>query len=85
MKNDLLLDAIIKAEGIEAAEEELEEYLKKVAESVGATPEQVKQYFGDDYVANELKKEKASNLIYDSAVVVDAPAAEEEKAEEPAE
>ena len=85
VKNDLLLDAIIKAEGIEAAEEELEEYLKKVAESVGATPEQVKQYFGDDYVANELKKEKASNLIYDSAVIVDAPAAEEEKAEEPAE
>ncbi len=85
VKNDLLLDAIIKAEGIEAAEEELEEYLKKVAESVGATPEQVKQYFGDNYVANELKKEKASNLIYDSAVVVDAPAAEEEKAEEPAE
>ena len=60
----------------------LEEYLKKVAESVGATPEQIKQYFGDEYVANELKKEKASNLIFDSAVVVDAPAAGTEETAE---
>ena len=82
VKSELLLDAIIKAENIEASADELEEYLKKVAESVGATPEQIKQYFGDEYVANELKKEKASNLIYDSAVVVDAPAA---VTEEPAE
>ena len=85
VKNDLLLDAIIKEEKLEAGEEELEAYLKKVADSVGASPEEVKEYFGEEYVSGELKKEKAANLIYDSAVAVDAPAEETKGEEEAAE
>ncbi|MBR1456797.1 MAG: trigger factor [Oscillospiraceae bacterium] len=85
VKNDLLLEAIAKEENFELTEEETEEYIKRVADSVGATVEQVKQYFGDDYIQAEQKKEKAGAVIYDSAVAV-APTAEEEKAaEEPAE
>ena len=85
VKNDLLLEAIIKEENIELTEDEIAAYLQKVADSVGASPEEVKAYFGEDFVANEQKKEKAAAIIYDSAVVVDAPAAEEKGAAETAE
>ena len=83
VKNDLLLEAVIKEESFEPTEEETEEYLKRIAESVNASVEDIKTYFGMDYVLEEQKKEKAMNLIFDSAVAV-APAAEE-KAEESAE
>lgn len=78
VKSELLLEAIIKAEDIQVSEEEAEEYLNKVAESINAKPEDVKSYFGPDFVNSERKKEKASALIFDSAVAL-APA--EEKAE----
>lgn len=85
VKTDLLVEAIVAAENIEVTEEETEEYLKKIAESVNASPEEVKEYFGLDFIANEHKKEKASNLIFDSAVAVDAPAEEKTEEETPAE
>ena len=68
VRNDLLLEAVIKAENIETTEEENREYLNKVAESIGAKAEEVEKYFGMDYIAEEKKKEKASTLIIDSAV-----------------
>ena len=80
VKNDLLIEAVIKAENIEATDEEVEEYLNKVAESIQAQPEEVKNYFGLEFLAGERKKEKATNLIIDSAVITEA-ASEEEKAE----
>ena len=80
VKNDLLIEAVIKAENIEATDEEVEEYLNKVAESIQAKPEEVKDYFGLEFLAGERKKEKATNLIIDSAVITEA-APEEEKAE----
>ena len=83
VKNDLLIDAVVKAENIEVSDEEAEEYVKKVAESVNASVEEIKQYFGAEYIAQEKKREKATNVILESAVVGEAPAAEE-KAEEPA-
>ena len=80
VKNDLLIEAVIKAESIEATDEEVEEYLNKVAESIQAQPEEVKNYFGLEFLAGERKKEKATNLIIDSAVITEA-APEEEKAD----
>ena len=80
VKNDLLIEAVIKAENIEVSDEEVEEYLNKVAESIQAQPEEVKNYFGLEFLAGERKKEKATNLIIDSAVITEA-APEEEKAE----
>ena len=68
VRNDLLLEAVIDAEKIETTEEENREYLNKVAESIGAKPEQVEQYFGMDYIASEKKKEKATTLMVESAV-----------------
>ena len=82
VKTELLLEAVAKAEGLEPTEEELSAYYEKTAESVGATVDDVKRYFGEDFLKNELRKEQAMNLIVDSAVV---KAADEVKAEEPAE
>ena len=83
VRSDLLLEAVIANEKLEAAEDEIEAYAKKVSESVGATVEQIKSYFGDAMLKAELLKEKAQNLIFDSAVAEEPKA--EEKAEESAE
>ena len=85
VKQDLLIDAVVKAENLSVSDEEAEEYVKKVAESVNASVEEIKQYFGAEYIAREKKREKATEIILSSAVVGEAPAAAEEKAEEKAE
>ena len=82
VKQDLLIDAVVKAENLSVSDEEAEEYVKKVAESVNASVEEIKQYFGAEYIAQEKKREKATEIILSSAVVGEAPAADEEKAEE---
>ena len=83
VKNDLLLEAIVAAEGFAPTAEETEEYIAKTAEKLGAKAEELKQYFGVDFIAEEQKKEMASNIIFDTAVITEA--APEEKAEEKAE
>lgn len=83
VKNDLLLEAIVAAEGFAPTEEETEEYIAKTAEKLGAKAEELKQYFGVDFIAEEQKKEMAYNIIFDTAIITEA--APEEKAEEKAE
>lgn len=88
-RTELLVNAIIEKEGIDPTEEELDEYIAKVAETSGATADQMKQYFGVEYIRDQYMKDKALELVADSAVVK-APAkkstkkatAEEPKAEE---
>lgn len=83
VKNDLLLEAIVAAEGFAPTAEETEEYIAKTAEKLGTKAEELKQYFGVDFIAEERKKEMASNIIFDTAIITEA--APEEKAEEKAE
>ena len=83
VKNDLLLEAIVAAEGFAPTAEETEEYIAKTAEKLGAKAEELKQYFGVDFIAEEQKKEMASNIIFDTAIITEA--APEEKTEEKAE
>lgn len=78
VKNDLLLDAVAEEEKLEATAEEIDAYVKKMAEGFGATAEQLKTYFGEAMLAAEVKKDKAGRLIVDSAVAA-APAADEKK------
>ena len=68
-KTEILVGAVIKAENIEGTEEELNEYMTRMSEAVGATVDELKNYFGMDYITDEFKKEKALNLIADSAIV----------------
>ncbi len=84
VKNDMLIEAIVKAENIEITDDDVEEYLKKVAEDVNATPEDLKSYFGIDFIKEECKKDKASNVMYDSAVVAAAKPAKKTRAKKAA-
>ena len=68
VKTDLLLDAVMEAEELADTDEAFEAYVSKTAAEVGATAEQLKQYFGEDYMRHEFRKELATNLIVDSAV-----------------
>ena len=88
-KVELLVNAIIDAEKIEGTEDEINAYIEKISGQVGASADEIKKYFGMDYITDEFRKEKAIDIIADSAVAVEpAPAAEapaesaEEKAEE---
>lgn len=77
VKTELLLEAVVKAENMEVTQEEADEYMNKVAEGIGAKVEDMKNYFSKEFIEDELKKERATNIIIDNAV--------EEKAEEKAE
>ena len=80
VKSDLLVEAVIKAEDIQISAEEYEEYLKKVAENIGASTEDVLAYFGEEYIKAEQAKEKAGAIIFDSAVATKAKPAKKTRA-----
>lgn len=87
VKSELLLEAISEAENFEIGEEEVEAYLQRISENMGATPEQLKSYFGEEFIKSELKKEKAANVLYDNAVIKDSKPAKKKstkKAAKPA-
>lgn len=78
VKMDLAVEAVIKAEGLEATDEDVENELKNVAEKYGMDLETVKKYLRPEDVKEQVIREKAVKVVADSAVAV-APA--EEKAE----
>lgn len=82
VKQDLLVEAVVEAENISVTEEETEDYIARTAEKIGATADQLKEYFGMDFITAEFKKEKALDVIFDSAVITDAVPEEEKSAEE---
>ncbi|MBR3474652.1 MAG: trigger factor [Oscillospiraceae bacterium] len=82
VRTELLLEAVAKAENLELTEEETEEYLKKVAEGVNAKPEEIKEYFGLDTIRNEYLKEKATEIIMNSAEIGEPETPAEAPAEE---
>lgn len=69
VKQELLLEAIIEEEGIDISGEAFDEYVKTTAESVDATPESILNYFGEEFIKNEYKREQATKIIMDSAIV----------------
>ena len=85
VRTELLLEAVAKAENIELTEEETEAYLKRIAESVNAKPEEIREYFGLDTIRNEYLKERATDIIMSSAEIGEIeenePAAEPESEE----
>ena len=68
VRNDLLLDAVMEAEELNDTDEAFEEYVAKVAEDVKASADQLKQYFGEEFMRHEFRKELATKVILDSAV-----------------
>ncbi len=78
VKMDLAVGAIIKAEGLEASDEDVENEMKSVAEKYGMDLDTVKKYLRPEDVKEQVVREKVMKLVADNAVAV-APA--EEKAE----
>ena len=78
VKMDLAVEAIIKAEGLEASDEDVENEMKSVAEKYGMDLDTVKKYLRPEEVKEQVIREKVVKLVADNAVAV-APA--EEKAE----
>lgn len=84
VRRDLVLEAISEAEAISVSEEEFEKEFEQAAEYLKKTVEEVKEMFKDrrDDIAEEVKRRKAVDLIYETAVKV--PAAEKQEPEEKA-
>ena len=78
VKMDLAVEAIIKAEGLEASDEDVENEMKSVAEKYGMDLDTVKKYLRPEEVKEQVIREKVIKVVADSAKAV-APA--EEKAE----
>ena len=87
VKTGLLLDAVVLAEEIKTTEEEVEAEYTRMAEQYGQKVAMLKKQIAEDDIAEDLARNKATDLIYASAKV-DKPAAKkaaapkEDKAEE---
>ena len=87
VRMDLAVEAIIKAEGLEATDDEVNAEMQKLSDKYGMDLESVKKYLPAAQVREQVIREKVVKLVADSAVAV-APEAEEkkeDKAEETAE
>lgn len=80
VKMELACAAIVKAENLDASEEEVEAEIKTVAEKYGMDLDTVKKYLRAEDVKQQLIREKVIKLVADSATAL-APA-KEEKAED---
>ena len=79
---DLAVGAIVKAEGLEASDEEVEAEYAKLAEQYGMAVEDVKKYMNVEMVKEQVVRAKAIAVVVDSAVAVKPEAKAEEPGEE---
>ena len=77
VRSNILLAAIVEAEGIVVSDEEVEAEMQKVAEMYQMELEQVKAAVAADAVKADLGAQKAIKLIVDNAVAVDVSKKEE--------
>lgn len=73
IKNSLVLEAIAKAEDIQVSDEQVDEEIKKMAESYKMEPDKLKEMMGDyemEQLKNDLAVQAAVELISDAAVEV---------------
>ena len=80
---DLLLDAIVKAENLQATDEEKENFYKQLEEDYGENAEKIKGMIDERLMVQDIERRKAADLIYSSAVKTEPKP--EEAAEAPAE
>ena len=82
VRMDLAVEAIIKAEGLDASEEEIEAEIKNVSEKYGMDLETVKKFLPAEQVKEQVVREKVIKVVADSAVAVAPVVEKEEKADE---
>lgn len=66
VKTSLVLEAIVKAEGIEASDEEVEAEYKKLSENYGMDIDRIKQMISVDNIKYDLAQQKAIELLKNS-------------------
>lgn len=80
VRSNILLSAVVEAEGLTVSDEEVEEEMKKVAEQYQMELDKVKEALNVENVKADLAAKKAVKLIVDNAVAVDIPKKEEAEA-----
>lgn len=84
INTELLLDAIVKAEGIEISDEEFEKAVADMAEEYGMEVDKIKGYLNEANMRLDLARRKAGELIRTTAVDKEPEAAEAAAEEAPA-
>lgn len=84
VKAELLMDAIAKAENIEATDEDKQEFYNRLAADYGEEAEKIKDMIDETLMVQDIVRRKAADVMYSSAVKTE-PKPEEEKAEESSE
>ena len=82
INTELLLDAIVKAEGIEVSDEEFEKAVADMAEEYGMEVDKIKGYLNEANMRLDLARRKAGELIRNTAVDKEPEAAGEAPAAE---
>ncbi|MCD8189927.1 MAG: trigger factor [Clostridiales bacterium] len=85
IEQDLVLEAVVAAEGFEASEEEKQAEVEKLAKEYSMEEDKIRAAVTDDQLAYSVKMEKATKLIYESAVVTELTDEVEVTEEAPAE
>ena len=85
VRMDLAVSAIVKAENLEASDEEVENEMKTIAEKYGMDLESIKKYLPASDVKEQVIREKVIKVVADSAVAVEPEQKAEEKSEDKAE
>lgn len=83
IKNELILEAIIRQESIEVNEEDIDKYAEKTGKLYGMTAEEMKSALPADSLEAGARMDKAAQVVYDAAVR--GPAPKKEAAPEEAE
>ena len=68
VKVAIALRAIIEAENIEATEEDINAEAEKIGAQYGMDAEQVKKVLAAEQIADDVKRNKAVDIIVDSAI-----------------
>jgi len=85
VRMDLAVGAIIKAEGIEVSDEDVDAEYASMSSKYGMDVDTIKKYMNADMVKEQAIRAKAIAVVVDSAVAVKPEEKAEEKAEEAAE
>ncbi len=78
VKVRLALEAVVKAEGIAATDEEIEAEYTRMAEMYGVEADKVKEAIAKEDVASDLNVQAALKLVKDNAVVTDKKSSDAE-------
>ena len=72
IKSRLVLDGIVRAEGIEATEEEINKELEEMGKAYGMDAKKVREMLGEPsikYVIKDVKSRKAMDFVFDNAKI----------------